>query len=443
MHGVVLRTGKALRSHSLLHALAQRVQICIAAHLGGQAGLACLLNIGNRLVAFSQQASAFSIDFLQVGARVFGFMARALQGLVFLAASLLHGLTAQGGEVLFRRVHLHDQRQTLGFQILNLAVHGGGNGVRAAACQLLIQDILHARQAQHMRYSLTLHLRQRPQGAERALEGLHGVFHLMSGRPSGQHRARRLNAPGAHLLIHRFNQRVMRALLRALATRHSLIKRHAVQAGIGFLRGRGNLLAAFSLQKAGALRGLFFPARPVIQPLRPIREGDGVNAVAVGRKLARAFLIQGGSAADGAINAAAAAQIAQRRGGLGDALLIPLLSRNHFIYQLRRHSLYRVGINDKLVVFTAGGSVVFIIADFNRFGWNVFQIQHAQITQAAHAILKSMLLVFIRHDAQVTIVRQGVDILLGQRALARQQGANAKIRTLNIVLFYKGQNYFT
>ena len=54
-----------------------------------------------------------------------------------------------------------------------------------------------------------------------------------------------------------------------------------------------------------------------------------------------------------------------------------------------------------------------------------------------------MLLVFIRHDAQVTIVRQGVDILLGQRALARQQGANAKIRTLNIVLFYKGQNYFT
>ena len=75
-------------------------------------------------------------------------------------------LTAQGGEVLFRRVHLHDQRQTLGFQILNLAVHGGGNSVRAAACQLLIQDILHARQAQHMRHSLTLHLRQRPQSAE-------------------------------------------------------------------------------------------------------------------------------------------------------------------------------------------------------------------------------------------------------------------------------------
>ena len=166
VHGVVLRTGKALRSHSLLHALTQRVQICIAAHLGGQAGLACLLNIGNRLVAFSQQASAFSIDFLQVGARIFGFMARALQGLVFLAASLLHRLTAQGGEVLFRRVHLHDQRQTLGFQILNLAVHGGGNSVRAAACQLLIQDILHARQAQHMRHSLTLHLRQRPQSAE-------------------------------------------------------------------------------------------------------------------------------------------------------------------------------------------------------------------------------------------------------------------------------------
>ena len=110
---------------------------------------------------------------------------------------------------------------------------------------------------------------------------------------------------------------------------------------------------------------------------------------------------------------------------------------------MRRHGLYRVGINDKLVVFAAGGGVVFIIADFNRFGWNVFQIQHAQITQAAHAILKSMLLVFIRHDAQVTIVRQGVDILLGQRALARQQGADAKIRTLNIVLFYKGQNYFT
>ena len=42
-----------------------------------------------------------------------------------------------------------------------------------------------------------------------------------------------------------------------------------------------------------------------------------------------------------------------------------------------------------------------------------------------------------------SIVRQGVDILLGQRALARQQGADAKIRALNIVLFYKGQNYFT
>ena len=109
--------------------------------------------------------------------------------------------------------------------------------------------------------------------------------------------------------------------------------------------------------------------------------------------------------------------------------------RHHLEKQILGHGVHRIGINDKLVVFAPGGRIILVGADFIGFRRQRAQIQHAKAAHAAHPLFEGMLLVFIRHDPQKTIVRECGQCFGRHAAVFRQQRLNTKIRAGNIVLF--------
>ena len=115
---------------------------------------------------------------------------------------------------------------------------------------------------------------------------------------------------------------------------------------------------------------------------------------------------------------------------------------NDLIKYVLGHGLYGVGIHDKLVVFAAGGGVVLIRADLVYVRGKILQIQYAQTAERTHAVLKGVLFVFVRYDAQITFVREFRKGLLVHSAIFAQKRTNTEISALNIIFLQINQNRF-
>ncbi len=117
-----------------------------------------------------------------------------------------------------------------------------------------------------------------------------------------------------------------------------------------------------------------------------------------------------------------------------------MLARYHFKDHVRRQRLHSIGIDNKLVRFASRGRVIAVGPYFVGILRKIPKVDDAHIAQRPHTLFKSVLLVFVRDDANETCVCVRLDVAQWNGAGLGQKGSDMKKGTLGVVFLQKSQN---